>query len=270
MGKIKEIIKKIYKENDKKTILVFIILRVLIIICMIRELINGDYTNAMFCILSLFLFLLPYIIEKTFKIDFPSSLERIVFAFIFSAEILGEINNFYGTVPFWDIALHTTSGFLCGSLGFSLIYLLNKKTKRIKLSPIFVALVSFCFSMTVGIVWEMFEYGMDIVFKMDMQKDEYVEVINTVDLDPKFDNNVVTVDGIDYTIVYDANGNKLVEFDGYLDIGLHDTMSDLIVNFIGAATFSIFGYLYVKNEKKYKLVGNLMTTRNENRSNISI
>lgn len=263
MNKVVKKIKKFYKENDKKTMIVFIILRLLIILCMIRELINGYYTNAMFCILSLFLFILPYIIEKTFKIDFPSALERIVFIFIFSAEILGEINNFYGNVPFWDVALHTVSGFLCGSIGFSLIYLLNKKAKQIKLSPVFVALVSFCFSMTVGIVWEMFEYGMDVIFKTDMQKDEYVEVINTVELDPEFANNVVIVDGITYTIAYDKNNNKLVEFDGYLDIGLHDTMSDLIVNFIGAITFSVFGYLYVSNEEKYKLAGNFMTTKKE-------
>jgi len=217
----------------------------------------------MMCILSLALFLLPYIIERTFKIDFPSRLEIIVFIFIFSAEILGEINNFYGFIPFWDIALHTVSGFLCGSIGFSLIYLLNKKTHLISLSPIFVALVSFCFSMTVGIAWEMFEYGMDVIFKTDTQKDEFVNVIRTVDLDPDFDNNVVTIDGINHTILYDKYGNELTRFNGYLDIGLHDTMSDLFVNFIGAIVFSIFGYLYIINEEKYKLAGNLMTKRKE-------
>ena len=100
MKKIVEGIKRFFRENDKKSLFVFILLRVLIIICMIREIINGDFENVMFCILTLFLFLLPYIIERTFKIDFPSILERIVFVFIFSAEILGEINNFYGTVPF--------------------------------------------------------------------------------------------------------------------------------------------------------------------------
>ncbi len=263
MKKMIERIKRFFRENDKKSIFVFIFLRVLIIICLIRELINGDYENALFCILTLFLFLLPYIIERTFKIDFPSILERIVFIFIFSAEILGEINNFYGTVPFWDVALHTVNGFLCGSIGFSLIYLLNKKMHLMKLSPIFVALVSFCFSMTVGIAWEMFEYGMDVTFKTDMQKDEYVTAIRTVNLDPEFDNNVVTIDGIDYTIAYDEAGNELVRFKGYLDIGLHDTMSDLIVNFIGAIVFSVFGYLYIKNEEKYKLAGNLMTKRKE-------
>lgn len=263
MKRFNEKVKKFYKENDKKALFVFVLLRVLVIICLIRELLNGDFESVLFCFLTLFLFIVPYAIEKTFKIDFPSCLEIVVLIFIFSAEILGEINNFYGTVPFWDTALHTVNGFLCGSIGFSLIYLLNQKTKFIKLSPIFVALFSFCFSMTVGIVWEMFEYGMDVVFKTDMQKDECIEVIRTVDLDPEFDNNVITIDGIDYTIVYDENGEELAKFDGYLDIGLHDTMIDLIVNFIGAFVFSIFGYLYTINTKKYKLVENLMTRKKE-------
>lgn len=259
MKKYYEKCKKFYKDNDKKSLLVFVILRILVIICLIRELINGDLESVLFCILTLFLFTVPYISEKIFKIDFPSSLEIIVLIFIFSAEILGEINNFYGAIPFWDTMLHTVNGFLCGSLGFSLIYLLNKKTKLIKLSPIFVALFSFCFSMTVGIVWEMFEYSMDVFFKTDMQKDEIINDIRTVSLDPEFDNNVITIDGIAYTIIYDENNQELTRLNGYLDIGLHDTMMDLIVNFIGAVVFSIFGYLYTKNDKKYKLAGNLMT-----------
>ncbi len=254
-------IKRFYRENDKKSLFVFVFLRILIIICLIRQLINGDMGNALMCIISLFLFILPYVLERKFKINFPSKLEIIVFVFIFAAEILGEINNFYGKVPLWDTVLHTVSGFLCASVGFSLIYLLNQKIKFIKLSPLFVALVSFCFSMTIGIVWELFEYGMDSIFKIDMQKDSYVNVINTVNLDPEFANNVITVDGIDHTIVYDKNGNELVRFNGYLDIGLHDTMNDLIVNFIGAFVFSVFGYLYIKTEGKNKLAGNLMTKK---------
>ena len=137
MNIIKDKIKKFYRENDKKSIAVFIILRILIIVCLVRELMIGNIGNAMLCILSLFLFMLPYIVEKTFKVDLPSILEIIVFLFIFSAEILGEINNFYRTIPFWDTILHTINGFLCASIGFSLVYLLNKKTNLINLSPLF-------------------------------------------------------------------------------------------------------------------------------------
>lgn len=254
-------IKKIYKGNDKKSIFIYIVLRILIVICMIRELINGNIENAMLCVLSLFLFFLPFFVEKKFKIELPITLEIIIFFFIFSAEILGEINNFYGIIPYWDTILHTLNGFLCASIGFSLVYLLNENSKSIHLSPLFVAIVAFCFSMTIGVVWEFFEYGMDNIFKLDMQKDKYVQELRTVTLDPENDNNVISFEDIVYTIAYDKNNNELVKIDNYLDIGLHDTMNDLKVNFIGALIYSIFGYLYIINKEKYNFAGKFLTRK---------
>lgn len=254
-------LKGAYAYSNKKTLFVYILLRVLIIVCMIRELFHGNIQNVMLCVLSLFLFLLPNFVEKKFKVDLPSTLEIIIFLFIFASEILGEINNFYVSIPHWDTVLHTLNGFLCASIGFSLIYLLNENTASFKLSPIFVVLVSFCFSMTVGVVWEFFEYGMDTFFNLDMQKDTYIHTINTVKLDPDNDNNVVTVKGIDYAILYDKSDNKLVRLDGYLDVGLHDTMKDLLVNFVGAVVYSIFGYLYIIHHEKYNLAGKFLMTK---------
>ncbi len=256
-------IKKAYVYSDKRTLFVYILLRVLIILCMIREFFHGNIQNVMLCVLSLVLFLLPNFIEKKFKIDLPSTLEIIIFLFIFAAEILGEINNFYGNFPGWDTLLHTLNGFLCASIGFSLVYLLNENSDSFKLSPIFVVLVSFCFSMTVGVVWEFFEYGMDNIFHTDMQKDWYISELRTVTLDPEQDNNVVTIKGIDYTILYDENDNKLVKLDGYLDIGLHDTMKDLLVNFIGAVVYSVFGFLYIIDQEKHQLAGKFITKKQE-------
>ena len=260
MKNIKNKIKIAY-QNDKKTFWVFIILRTLILICLARELMLGHMENVFLCILSLILFLVPSIIENKFKIDFPDTLEIIIYVFIFSAEILGEINNFYGHIPYWDTVLHTVNGFLCASIGFSLIYLLNNKVSTFKMSPIFVALVSFCFSMTVGVGWEVFEYAADNILQKDMQKDTYIESIRTVETDPEFDNNVMKYDNIEYTILYDKEGNEILKLDNYLDIGLHDTMEDLIVNFIGAFVFSILGYLGIKDDKKYKLANKLMTKK---------
>ena len=146
------------------------------------------------------------------------------------------------------------------AIGFSLFDILNDKIKSIHLSPIFLCLFSFCFSMTIGIIWEFFEYGMDKIVNFDMQKDEYINKINTVTLDPKRNNNVITIDNIKYTIIYDQNNNELVKLDGYLDIGLNDTMKDLIVNFIGAIIFNIFGFLYLKNRDKDIVVKNFIIT----------
>lgn len=254
-------IKKRVKKSSKRELIIYFTLRILIILCLIGELLRGNYENALLCILSLALFLLPAIAERTFKIDLPEIMEIIIFCFIFSAEILGEINNFYGIFKNWDTILHTLNGFLCASFGFSLVYLLNENITPVKLSPLFVAIVAFCFSMTIGVVWEFFEYGMDTFIGVDMQKDEYVEKINTVTLDPKQTNNVVKLKDIETTKLYDSNKNELVELNGYLDIGLHDTMKDLIVNFIGAIVYSIFGYLYLCNSKKFKLAGRFITKR---------
>ena len=198
-------LRNLYKETSKISFIVYIVLRLLVIICMVRELMQGNIENALLCVLSLILFLLPVFIEKTFKIDLPAPLEVIILIFIFSAEILGEINNFYGMFHNFDDILHTINGFLAASVGFSLIYLLNENTDKLKLSPIFVSLVAFCFSMTIGVGWEFFEYGMDRYFGMDMQKDEYVDTIKTVTLDPEQDNQVVVIDDIDHTIIYDEN-----------------------------------------------------------------
>lgn len=262
MKKIWNKIKQIIKESDITSLIVYLIIRILIILCMIREIWNGNIENALLCVLSLILLIVPAFVERKFKIDLPNILEVMIFIFIFSAEILGEINNFYGTFHNFDDILHTINGFLAASIGFSLIYLLNENSETFKLSPIFVSLVAFCFSMTIGIAWEFFEYGMDNFFGLDMQKDEYVYKINTVTIDPEQSNSVVNIDHIDHTVIYDKNNNEIVNLNGYLDIGLHDTMKDLIVNFIGALVFSIFGYLYIINQEKYKIAGRFITKKN--------
>ena len=130
------------------------------------------------------------------------------------------------------------------------------------LSAAFVALVAFCFSMTIGVMWEFFEYGMDTFFKTDMQKDSIVEEISTVTLDPEGKNKAVIIKNIQNIIIEtkDENG-ELIEIpisNGYLDIGLQDTMEDLIVNFIGAVVFSIIGLLYIKNKDEYKFAENFI------------
>lgn len=258
---MKKKIKKAFANADKKTIVVYFVLRVLVILCMIREIINDNYENALICVLALILFLVPSFLERTLKIDFPTTLEIIILIFIFSAEILGEIDNFYGKYEIFDDILHTINGFACASIGFSLVYILNGNIESLKLSPLFVALVGFCFSMTIGVAWEFLEYTVDYNLGLDMQKDQYVNQIKTVTLDPEQNNQVVKINNIDYTILYDKEGNEIKKIDNYLDIGLHDTMWDLAVNFVGAIIFSIFGYLYIKNHEKYKLAGKFITKK---------
>ena len=261
MLKFSKKIKKAYKEADKKSFAVYTTLRFLVILTLIRQITIGAWENVFTCLLSLLLFLAPFFIEKKFKISIPSTVEIIVLCFIFSAEILGEINSFYVRIPHFDTLLHTINGFICAGIGFSLIDLLNENSKKIHLTPLYLSLTAFCFSMTIGVLWEFFEYGADQLLGFDMQKDMIVENINSVELDETRTNTVIKYDNIDKTILYDKDGNVIVEINGYLDVGINDTMKDLIVNFIGALIFSIIGYLYVIDRNKYKFVDNFLFTK---------
>lgn len=230
-------------REHKSSFLVYITLRALVILTMILQILNKNYENVFLCILTLFLLIIPSLIQVEFKIELPTTLKIIILMFIFSAEILGEIQSFYIMIPAWDTILHTLNGFLAAAIGFSLVDILNnEKRLQFKMSPLFMALVAFCFSMTIGVLWEFFEFGMDHFIGTDMQKDTIVQSITSVALDPTNSNRPITINGIQDVII---NGESL-GLGGYLDIGLIDTMEDLFVNFVGAVVFSIFGYFYVK------------------------
>ena len=107
-------------KNSKGTFAVYLVLRFFVIVAMVISCIRGNYENLFFCALSLILFLVPSFIENNFKIDLPQTLEIIILLFIFAAEILGEMGNYYTKVPYWDTVLHTVNGFLCAAIGFAL------------------------------------------------------------------------------------------------------------------------------------------------------
>ena len=183
--------------------------------------------------------------------------------FIFSSAILGEINNFYGIIPGWDTMLHTLNGFICAGIGFSLVDLLNQNSEKISLSPLYVALVGFCFSMTIGILWEFYEFASDRVFLTDMQKDRVVQKFGSVDLNKEKVNSTIKVENIDKTTIHTKDDKIYVIEDGYLDIGIIDTMKDLFVNFIGAVVYSTLGYFYIK-KRDYSFVKNFMPNKIKN------
>jgi len=243
------------RTKRKIKLFVYIALRALVFISMLSQAYQHNWNNVALCILTLVLFTVPGIISKQFNIKFPETLEIIVYLFIFSAEILGEIQNFYNLFEHWDTILHTINGFLCGAIGFSLVDILNhNEDHQIHMSPSFAALVAFSFSMTVGVLWEFGEYTVDHYLLKDMQKDKIVENFQSIKVNPEGVNIPVIINDIERTEIYYNNGNVIKIDGGYLDIGLNDTMKDLIVNFIGAFVFSIFGYLYVKNREGYKFL----------------
>ncbi|MGN1377773.1 MAG: hypothetical protein ACI4V6_05425 [Dorea sp.] len=236
-------------REHRSSFIVYMVLRALVILMMILQIFNRNYENVFLCALTLLLFIVPSIIQVNLKIELPTALEITILLFIFAAEILGEIQAYYIKFPFWDTVLHTINGFLMAAIGFALVDILNR-SKRIsfQLSPVFLAIVAFCFSMTIGVLWEFFECSMDMFFGLDMQKDTIVNSISSVMLDPAGGNTPTSIQNITSVTV---NGKDL-GLGGYLDIGLLDTMKDLFVNFIGAVVFSIIGYFYVKNRGKGK------------------
>lgn len=238
-------------KSSPMVALLYQILRFLVVVVMVAQFFNGNFENVFLCVLTLILFLVPSFIERKIQIDLPDTLEVIILLFIFSAEILGEIQAYYISIPYWDTMLHTLNGFLCAAIGFSLLDILNRNERfSFSLSPLYLAIMAFCFSMTIGVLWEFFECTMDQFFLLDMQKDTVVNVISSVNLDPTGGNTPIAIKGITDVIVVCGDEQIPLGVGGYLDIGILDTMKDLWVNFIGAVVFSIVGYFYVKSRGK--------------------
>ena len=235
------------KRKDEPVVFaVYFVLRALVLLTMVRSIFLGNYEHMMLCVLTLVLLLLPSLIEHTLDIELPDLLESIILVFIFAAEILGEIDAFYINIPFWDTILHTTWGFLCAGIGFALFDILNRSdSSSIRLTPLYMAVSAVAFSMAVGACWEIFEYLADCFVGVDMQKDTLVTAINTVWLDPTNSNITIPVNDIVSSQINLANGEVIAIPGGYLDIGIHDTMADLIVNLIGALVFAVIGFAYV-------------------------
>lgn len=258
-----EALKKAWHEKRSVT-MVYILLRTSVVLVMLAQIFNRNFENVFLCVLTLILFMLPSTLERKLDLDLPNTLEIIILLFIYAAEILGEIGAYYVTFPYWDTVLHTLNGFLCAAIGFSRLDILNRHNDvRFHLSPLYLAIMSFCFSMTVGVIWEFFECTMDQLFFLDMQKDTVVSAIGSIMLDPTGGNTPIVLKNITDVIVVQADGTQTaLGLGGYLDIGLLDTMEDLFVNFIGALTFSIIGYFYVRSRGKGKFAKRFIPVAN--------
>ncbi len=178
--------------------------------------VKSDYVLMLSqCILGIIGFFLPNIISKKTKIVIPSNMYIAYILFLYGAVFLGEVRNYYYRVPHWDIILHTFSGAMLGALGFSFVNILNKHEKvHVKLSPLFVSLFAFTFAVSLGVIWEIYEFTFDGLLGLNMQK---------------------------FAL---ENGTQLVG-----RTALADTMEDLIVDCIGAFTMSVIGYISLKNKK---------------------
>lgn len=239
------------KKEEPAAFWTYVVLRFIVILILIRCILRGDIESAFVCVLVLVIYLLPQFVENRLNIDIPTTLEVIIFVFVFAAEILGELQSYFIKYSNWDTILHTSSGFLCAAVGFSLVDLLNRSDNaKAQLSPGYLAITAFCFSMTIGILWEFIEFSADRLFLLDMQKDTIVNQISSVSLDPTNSNISITVKGIKDVILVTDSGEQALGLGGFLDIGLYDTMEDLFVDFVGAVVFSVVAFFECKSEKR--------------------
>lgn len=239
------------KKEEPAAFWTYVVLRFIVILILIRCILRGDIESAFVCVLVLLIYLLPQFVENRLNIDIPTTLEVVIFVFVFAAEILGELQSYFIKYSNWDTILHTSSGFLCAAVGFSLVDLLNRSDNaKVQLSPGYLAITAFCFSMTIGILWEFIEFSADRLFLLDMQKDTIVNQISSVSLDPTNSNISITVKGIKDVILVTDSGEQALGLGGFLDIGLYDTMEDLFVNFVGAVVFSVAAFFECKSEKR--------------------
>lgn len=242
---------KLYSSNI--TLGVFVFFRVLTLMTLVRAAYIGNYDHILLCVLTLLLISMPSILERALKITLPTTMEVIILCFVFAAEILGEINHYYTLVNGWDTVLHTINGFLCAAVGFALVDMLNRSNRtKLSLSPLYLAITAFCFSMTVGVLWEFFEFAADQIFLTDMQKDFVITSFSSAKLGTMIGSDLVTIKDIVQTAITTADG-QVININGYLDIGIIDTMKDLFVNFVGAVFFSVIGFFYVKHRGKGKI-----------------
>lgn len=219
---------------------------------------GGQWKEACLCAVALGCFALPALIEKICRVRLPAPLEIIAQIFIFATLVLGELFKLYIRIPFWDNLMHFISGFMFAAFGYCLVDVFSRKgNARRMVSPAFLTFVAVCFSIAVSVCWEFFEFAVDNICHMDMQKDTLLRGFSTF-----FSQNAATTPLTQYgdiakTTVEMADGQLFVVAEGgYLDIGLVDTMSDMLIQFLGTAVFAVIGILDAKSHGKGR-VGSL-------------
>lgn len=180
---------------------------------------KSDYVLMLLqCILGIIMMTIPSILNRRWSFDIPNNMHMLYFVFLYCAIYLGEVRSFYYIIPQWDTILHAFSGAMLGAFGFTLVSILNNAVQvKVELSPFFVALFAFCFALSIGALWEIYEYGMDALLSLNMQK---------------------------FAL---ENGTLLL---GHA--ALDDTMKDLIVDTLSAFVITVLGFFSLKKQKRAK------------------
>jgi len=165
-------------KNKNITYWIFVGVRVFSTVLMAVTLYTGHWLGLFNASLTLFVTFLPNILKKQWNITYPGEIWIVTLLFVMAALIFGEIFDFYYKFAAWDTILHTLSGFVIAMVAFIIVKQLNEDMDiRVTLSPFFTALFAVCFSMAIAVVWEIFEYVMDMSFGTNMQKSGLVDTM---------------------------------------------------------------------------------------------
>ncbi len=205
---------------------IIILMRVVVIFYLIIGIIKWNTTTVVAALLSLVLMTITSYLKK--KLNLDKKLELLIYIFIITTEVLGQIYHFYTRVPIFDIIIHTYSSFVISYIALIII-------KKHKLPKIITILFIFSFAMMCESIWEIFEFGTDHLLKTDMQKDTIINEITSCYLSEDKDTPTTIV--VDNVVVNNISFTD--KYNGYLDIGLYDTISDMSCALVGALIFII-------------------------------
>ena len=258
MVKVKNLFKRWVASDSVVSLIVGLIVFVVSFAALINSIVIGDLVKVGFAAAALILYGVPFVVTTFCNVPLSAALEITYYLFIFASLILGEVFAFYGPFPFWDVILHFLSGFVLAGIGLSVVKFTNQKGK---ISKLFALVFAFCFSVTLGILWECLEFGFDMIARTDAQKDAHLHSISTITLQRDGGNRPVKVDNIVKTDIHLASDEIVTIDEGFLDIGLMDTMKDVLVNITGAMVFCVFGYFCLKNDKNNTFLKGFVPTK---------
>lgn len=260
MGKREKIASLIGRDAHKRFVLnliIYIFTRVIFVLAAVLSVLRKDYLTAFLCAAALVVFMLPPVIDKKFNIELPGGLEISAAVFTFMCVLGGELGYLYAKFPLWDKILHTFSGFLIAAIGLALIEIRNKHREPLqRLSPLMTVVFAFCFSVTVAVCWEVFEFAVDgFSGTTDMQADYIIDSFTSKKAGGETNPIPVVVNGIESVVITFSDGREALVLPGYIDIGIADTMYDMIVAAIGSFVFCTIEFVaLVKRNKHAKLI----------------
>lgn len=236
----------------KRKFILYVLTRLIFILVGVVSALFEDYLTAFLCAIALVFFLLPTFLYNKFNIEVPAALEISAVLFTFMCVVGGEIGHLYAQFPLWDKILHTFSGFLIAAIGLAFIdFFTKRKATVFRLSPFFAVFFAFFFALGVEVMWEFLEYAIDtFTGTTDMQADYFIDAFTSKKAGGETNPVPIVVDGIESVVIHFADGREALVLKGYIDIGLADTMHDLIVGAAGALLFCAIEFIAIKNRDK--------------------